>query len=96
MGPNSDLGPRPSQVRSTLNSGNRQTARGQSVSNCKLGRVISNFVWHRQEQRCIVSNASLAKEGHCIDLGTRHRCRHQETRFIGRAPASVARPWYIS
>jgi hypothetical protein len=32
--------------------------------------VISDLVWHQQAQRCIVSNALLAKEGHCIDLGT--------------------------
>ena len=32
--------------------------------------MISNLVCHQQAQRCIVSNALLAKEGHCIDLGT--------------------------
>jgi hypothetical protein len=32
--------------------------------------VIWNLVCHQQAQRCIVSNALLAKEGHCIDLGT--------------------------
>jgi hypothetical protein len=64
------LGPRPSQVRSTLNSGNRQTARACPYRIVSLGRVISNLVWHQQAQRCIVSNALLAKEGHCIDLGT--------------------------
>jgi hypothetical protein len=35
-----------------------------------FGRAISNFVCHHQAQRCIVSNALLAKERHCIDLGT--------------------------
>jgi hypothetical protein len=69
-GSNSDPGPRPSQVRSTLNSGNRQTARACPYRIVSLGRVISNLVWHQQAQRCIVSNALLAKEGHCIDLGT--------------------------
>ena len=29
-----------------------------------------NLICHQQAQRCIVSNALLAKEGHCIDLGT--------------------------
>jgi len=69
-GSNSDLGPRPSQVRSTLNSGNRQTARACPYRIVILGRAISNLVCHQQAQRCIVSNALLAKEGHCIDLGT--------------------------
>jgi hypothetical protein len=32
--------------------------------------VISDLVWHQQAQRCIVSNALLAKEGHRINLGT--------------------------
>jgi hypothetical protein len=63
-------GPRPSQVRSTLNSGNRQTARACPYRFVSLGRVISDLVWHQQAQRCIVSNALLAKEGHRIDLGT--------------------------
>ena len=31
---------------------------------------MSNLVCHQQAQRCIVSNALLAHEGHCIDLGT--------------------------
>jgi hypothetical protein len=31
---------------------------------------MSNLVCHQQAQRCIVSNALLAKEGHGIDLGT--------------------------
>ena len=70
IGLNSDIEPRPSQVRSTLNSGNRQTARACPHRIVSLGRVISNLVWHQQAQRCIVSNALLAKEGHCIDLGT--------------------------
>jgi hypothetical protein len=69
-GSDSDLGPRSSQVRSTLNSGNRQTARACPYRIVSLGRVISDLVWHQQAQRCIVSNALLAKERHCIDLGT--------------------------
>jgi hypothetical protein len=31
---------------------------------------MSNLVCHQQAQRCIVSNALIAKEGHGIDLGT--------------------------
>ena len=31
---------------------------------------MSNLVCHQQAQRCIVSNALLANESHCIDLGT--------------------------
>ena len=45
-------------------------SRSLSISNVSLGRVTSGLVCHQQAQRCIVSNALLAKEGHCIDLGT--------------------------
>jgi len=42
-----------------------------SVLNCKLRPSDIEFsLPHQQAQRCIVSNALLAKEGHCIDLGT--------------------------
>jgi hypothetical protein len=70
FGSYSDLGPRPSLVRFTLDSGNRQTARACPYRIVSLGRVTSNLVCYQQAQRCIVSNALLANEGHCIDLGT--------------------------
>ena len=42
-----------------------------SVLNCKLRPSDIEFsLPHQQAQRCIVSNALLANEGHRIDLGT--------------------------
>ena len=52
-----------------------------------------NSLCRQQAQRCIVSNALLAKEGHCIDLGTGIVVSAKKSDLLNPSLAIFPLPW---